>query len=96
MAADSQGFQENEHAAPPAEQRSGTERRMSAGRRRGESVGGMQDTPAASPVKEPKSVRKYHFRSFEARRSGADRRAHPCDQEDESCRSLPDADDERG
>jgi hypothetical protein len=56
----------------------------------------MQDTPAASPVKEPKSVRKYHFRSFEARRSGADRRAHPCDQEDESCRSLPDADDERG
>lgn len=92
MAADSKGFQEDEHAAPLAERRSGAERRMSAGRRRGESAGAMP--AAASPVEEPKGVRKYHFRSFEARRSGADRRAHLCDQEGESCRSLPDADDD--
>jgi hypothetical protein len=94
MAADSKDFQENEQAAPSAERRSGTERRMSAGRRRGESADAMP--AAASPVKEPKSIRKYHFRSFEARRSGAERRARSCDQEEESCGSLPEADDDRG
>jgi hypothetical protein len=92
MDADGKDFQENEQAAPSTERRSGAERRMSAGRRRGETASA---TPAAaSPVKEPKSVRKYHFRSFEARRSGADRRAHSCDQEDALCQSLPDADDD--
>jgi hypothetical protein len=95
MDADSHGCQENEHAAPSAERRSGIERRMSSGRRRAESAGATLDAPAGSPLKEPKSVRKYHFRSFEDRRGGIERRVPSGDHESGACRSLPDADDER-
>ena len=96
MDRDGESVQENEQAAPPAERRSGTERRMSRGRRRTESAGAAPDAPApdglasTSPAK-PKSVRKFHFRSFEARRAGADRRACSCDHDSESCRTSPDA-----
>jgi hypothetical protein len=93
MGIDRQGGQESEYAAPSAERRSGIERRMSSGRRRAESTGATPDAPATRPLKEPESVRKYHFRSFEDRRGGIDRRVG--DHESGSCRSLPDADDER-
>jgi hypothetical protein len=60
----------------------------------------MLDTPAPTlfaldSLTEPTRVRKYHFRNFEDRRGGTDRRARSCDQESRSCRRLPDADDER-
>jgi hypothetical protein len=95
MGTDRQEGQESEYAAPSAERRSGIERRMSSGRRRAESAGATPDAPATRPLKEPESVRKYHFRSFEDRRGGIDRRVPPGDHESGSCRTLSDADDER-
>jgi hypothetical protein len=99
MGADGESFQENEHAALSAERRSGIERRMSRGRRRSELTGAALDAPApdlpalTSP-KEPESVRKYYFRSFESRRGGTERRAGSGAHESGACQTSADAENE--
>jgi hypothetical protein len=95
MSAKDEGLPGTADAGPSAERRSSTDRRMAAMRRHADrrAIGLAPDMPAEPASRAPDSqspssaepavARKFHFRSFEDRRLGIERR------------TAPDADDER-
>lgn len=82
---ESERLRATDQGAEGAGRRSGLDRRAPAPRRRADrqSDDTAADAVADKSVCAPQTVRKYHFRSFEDRRAGGDRR----------CRSAPAAEE---